>query len=85
MATASKVGEPTLVDPTPVSASGVSRDTMRQVMGLPVGDHGLVAEVVNGGTPGRERAGSAIGCGGSGESRILLPGRPRRAPRIRTS
>ncbi len=49
--TASKVGEPTLVDPTPVSASGVSRDTMRQVMGAPAGDHGLAAEVVKGGVP----------------------------------
>jgi outer membrane protein assembly factor BamD len=51
VATASKIGEPTLVDPTPVSASGESRDVMRQVMGLPVGDHSLAAEVVNGGPP----------------------------------
>jgi outer membrane protein assembly factor BamD len=51
VATASKIGEPTLVDPTPVSASGESRDVMRQVMGLPVGDRSLAAEVVNGGPP----------------------------------
>jgi outer membrane protein assembly factor BamD len=51
VATAAKVGEPTLVDPTPVSASGESRDIMRQVMGLPVGDHSLAAEIVNGAAP----------------------------------
>src|SRR5580704_2889877 len=42
VAQASKVGDPTLVDPTPVSASGVSRETMRQAMGLTAGgEHGL--------------------------------------------
>jgi hypothetical protein len=51
VATAAKVGEPTLVDPTPVSASGESRDIMRQVMGLPVGDRSLAAEIVNGAAP----------------------------------
>jgi outer membrane protein assembly factor BamD len=56
VAQASKIGEPTLVDPTPVSASGVSRETMRQVMGLPAGEHGLAAEVVNGGPPAANEA-----------------------------
>jgi outer membrane protein assembly factor BamD len=51
VATAAKVGEPTLVDPTPVSARQVIGETMRQTLGLPAGDHGLSAEVVNGGTP----------------------------------
>jgi outer membrane protein assembly factor BamD len=56
VAEASKIGEPTLVDPTPVSASGVSRETMRKVMGLPAGEHGLAAEVVNGGPPAANEA-----------------------------
>jgi outer membrane protein assembly factor BamD len=57
VAQASKVGDPTLVDPTPVSASGVSRETMRQAMGLPAGgEHGLAAEVVNGGPPAPNEA-----------------------------
>jgi len=49
--TASKVGEPTLVDPTPVSASGAAGDLMRQVMGLPAGEHGLSVETVKSGAP----------------------------------
>jgi outer membrane protein assembly factor BamD len=51
MAQAAKVGEPTLVDPTPVSASGAAVEMMRQARGLPAGDHGLSGEIVNGGTP----------------------------------
>ncbi len=50
--TAAKVGEPTLVDPTPVSANQVNLDTMRHVMGLPAGEHGLSVEAVKGATPG---------------------------------
>jgi outer membrane protein assembly factor BamD len=50
--TAVKSGEPTLVDPTPVAANQVNRDIMRQVMGLPVGEHGLMVEVGKGGAPG---------------------------------
>jgi outer membrane protein assembly factor BamD len=49
--TASKVGEPTLVDPTPVAANQVSRDIMRQTLGAPAGDHSLAVEVVKGGVP----------------------------------
>jgi outer membrane protein assembly factor BamD len=52
VATAAKEGEPTLVDPTPVAANQVNQDTMRRVMGLPVGEHGLTVEAVKGGTPG---------------------------------
>jgi outer membrane protein assembly factor BamD len=50
--TAAKVGEPTLVDPTPVSANQLVGDTMRRALGVPAGDHGLSVETVNGGTPG---------------------------------
>jgi outer membrane protein assembly factor BamD len=50
--TAAKVGEPTLVDPTPLSAPQVTRETMRQVMGLPAGEHGLSVETAKGVTPG---------------------------------
>jgi len=50
---ASKVGEPTLVDPTPVAANQVGVNVMRQAMGLPAGAHGLSGEIVKGtGTPG---------------------------------
>jgi outer membrane protein assembly factor BamD len=52
VAQAAKVGEPTLVEPTPVSASGESQDIMRRAMGQPAGDHGLSAEIVKGGAPG---------------------------------
>src|SRR3984885_12480636 len=38
VATAAKVGEPTLVDPTPVSANQLGGDIMRQVMGFPAGE-----------------------------------------------
>src|SRR5580704_14366600 len=51
VATAAKVGEPTLVDPTPVSANTLGGDIMRQVMGLPAGGHGLAVETVKSGTP----------------------------------
>jgi outer membrane protein assembly factor BamD len=52
VAAASKIGDPTLVDPTPVSASGQSQDLMRRAMGQPAGGHGLSAEIVKGGAPG---------------------------------
>jgi outer membrane protein assembly factor BamD len=50
---ASKVGEPTLVDPTPVAANQVAGTVMRQAMGIPAGEHGLSSEIVKTtGTPG---------------------------------
>ncbi|MGA8525525.1 MAG: outer membrane protein assembly factor BamD, partial [Candidatus Sulfotelmatobacter sp.] len=49
---ASKVGEPTLVDPTPVAANQVAGSVMRQAMGLPAGEHGLSSEIVKSGPPG---------------------------------
>jgi outer membrane protein assembly factor BamD len=56
VAQASHVGEPTLVDPTPVSASGASQDLMRQAMGQPAGGHGVNAEIVKSGVPGANEA-----------------------------
>jgi outer membrane protein assembly factor BamD len=52
VAAAAGVGEPTLVDPTPVSASGESQDLVRRAMGQPAGGHGVSAEIVKGGAPG---------------------------------
>jgi outer membrane protein assembly factor BamD len=52
VAQASKVGDPPLVDPTPLSARDVVTTTMRQVQGAPAGEHGLSVETVKGGTPG---------------------------------
>jgi len=52
VSTAAKVGEPALVDPTPVAANQVAASTMRQAMGLPAGEHGLSSEIVKGGPPG---------------------------------
>ena len=49
---ASKVGDPTLVDPTPVSANQLAGETMRRALGAPAGEHGLSVETVKGGTPG---------------------------------
>jgi len=49
---AAKVGEPTLVDPTPVAARDVVTTSMRQAMGLPAGERGLAGEIVNGGKTG---------------------------------
>jgi hypothetical protein len=51
VAQAAHVGEPTLVDPTPVAANQVATDTMRQAMGLPAGERGLSGEIVKGGPP----------------------------------
>jgi outer membrane protein assembly factor BamD len=53
---AAKVGEPTLNDPTPVSARDVVTTTMRQAMGPPAGEHGLTVETVKSGTPGANEA-----------------------------
>jgi len=50
-ATATRVGEPTLVDPTPVAARDVVSTTMRQALGPPAGEHGLAGEIVKGGVP----------------------------------
>jgi outer membrane protein assembly factor BamD len=47
-----KVGEPTLVDPTPVSANQLANQNVRQAMGLPAGEHGVSVETVKGETPG---------------------------------
>ncbi len=53
VAQASKVGDPTLVDPTPIAARDVVNTSMRQAMGLPGGDRSVQVETVNGaGTPG---------------------------------
>jgi outer membrane protein assembly factor BamD len=52
VATAVKVGEPTLVDPTPVAANTLAGETMRRAMGSPAGEHGLSGEIVKAGTPG---------------------------------
>jgi len=52
---AAKVGEPTLVDPTPVSANQMAAETMRQALGLTAPDKGqksLTVEAVKQGTPG---------------------------------
>jgi hypothetical protein len=53
---AAKVGEPTLVDPTPVSANQLAGETLRRALGAPAGDHGLSVETVKGGTPGPNEA-----------------------------
>jgi outer membrane protein assembly factor BamD len=51
VAQAAKVGDPTLVDPTPVSANQLAGETMRQAFGQPAGEHTLSVETVNGGPP----------------------------------
>lgn len=49
---AAKVGEPTLVDPTPVSARDVVTTSMRQAMGAPAGgEKSLTVETVKEGPP----------------------------------
>ena len=54
---AAKVGEPTLVEPTPVSARDVMTTSMRQAMGSPAGEKNLSGEIVKGnGTPGPNEA-----------------------------
>jgi outer membrane protein assembly factor BamD len=50
--TASKVGDPTLTDPTPVAANQEAVRTAREAMGLPGGGHGISVEAVGTGTPG---------------------------------
>jgi len=49
---AANVGEPTLVDPTPVAANQITRDTMSRALGSGGGEHGLSVETVKGGAPG---------------------------------
>jgi hypothetical protein len=48
---AAKVGDPTLVDPTPIAANQESIRTTREAMGLPSGDHSLSVETIGTGTP----------------------------------
>jgi outer membrane protein assembly factor BamD len=48
---AAKVGDPTLVDPTPVAASKDSGATAVRAMGLAGGDHSVSIETVKAGTP----------------------------------
>ncbi len=49
---AAKVGEPSLTDPTPVSAKDVTVDSVRQAMGLPAGEKTVTIEAAKEGTPG---------------------------------
>ena len=49
---AAKVGEPTLVDPTPVAANQLAAESMRKMSGLPAGEHGLSVETIKSGTLG---------------------------------
>jgi outer membrane protein assembly factor BamD len=51
MAQAAKVGDPPLVDPTPIAARDVLTTTMRQAQGAPAGEHGLSVETVKGTAP----------------------------------
>jgi outer membrane protein assembly factor BamD len=51
VAQAAKVGDPTLVDPTPLSANQLGAETMRKALGSPAGEHGLSGEIVTGGAP----------------------------------
>jgi outer membrane protein assembly factor BamD len=51
VAQAAKVGDPTLVDPTPVAARDVVTTSMRQAMGAPAGEHGLLVETVKDAPP----------------------------------
>jgi outer membrane protein assembly factor BamD len=51
-AQAAKVGEPTLVDPTPVSANQLAGDTMRRALGSSAGANGISLETVKSGAPG---------------------------------
>jgi outer membrane protein assembly factor BamD len=56
---AAKVGEPTLVDPTPVSANQMAVETMRQAVGLSAsnsGEKALTVETVKDGSPGANQA-----------------------------
>jgi outer membrane protein assembly factor BamD len=49
---ASKIGEPTLVDPTPVAANQEALRTTREAMGLPASDKTVAGEIIKSGTPG---------------------------------
>jgi outer membrane protein assembly factor BamD len=49
---AAKVGEPTLVDPTPVAANQLAAESMRKMSIASGGERGLSVETVKGGTPG---------------------------------
>ncbi len=48
---ATKVGEPQLVDPTPIAANEVVRNTLQVGMGMPRGEKSVGVEVVGNGTP----------------------------------
>ncbi len=48
---AARVGEPPLVDPTPIAANQLATDTMRKILGPPAGEHGLTSEIVKSGPP----------------------------------
>jgi outer membrane protein assembly factor BamD len=54
---AAKVGEPTLVDPTPLSANQLASESMRQAMGIPAaGQKNVTIESASSGTPGANEA-----------------------------
>jgi outer membrane protein assembly factor BamD len=56
VAQAAKVGDPTLVDPTPIAANQEAIRTTREAMGMPSGEKSLTVETVNGGTPAPNEA-----------------------------
>ena len=51
VAQASKVGDPTLVDPTPVAANQASGETVRRALGLSTGDRDVSVETIKSGPP----------------------------------
>jgi len=55
VAEATKVGEPTLVDPTPMSASQVVQQATRAAMGNVGGSNSVSIETVKGGAPGPDQ------------------------------
>jgi outer membrane protein assembly factor BamD len=51
VAQAAKIGDPTLVDPTPIDAHQDANNTARRAMGLPTGDRNVSVETLNSGGP----------------------------------
>jgi outer membrane protein assembly factor BamD len=80
VADATKVGEPTLVDPTPMSATQVMQAATRAAIGGGTDSHSVSVETVKGGAPGADQPAPRSDTPASADVSVVSPAADASAP-----